>query len=89
MGYPPGMSPPITTDTASVIRAVLHRRSARQADPSTQTHLAHSVGLSWRQWQERMSGRVDWRLDDLRRIAAALEIDVADLATDYRPGGEA
>jgi predicted transcriptional regulator len=67
---------PAVIDPPDVIRSALR---ARTDEPTTQTQLASHVGLSWRQWQARMSGEVDWRLDELRRVARVLDIPLSDL----------
>ena len=67
---------PTVIDPPGAIRAALNRRTA---EPTTQTQLATYVGLSWRQWTERMRGRVPWRADEIARVARALDVPVSDL----------
>lgn len=73
------------TDPSEVIKAELAARRKRGAEPASQTQLANLTGFSWRQWTERMRGRVPWRLDEAERIARVLEIPLARLTEEPRP----
>lgn len=44
-----------------------------------QTEVATEAGLSWPQWQRRMSGDVPWRADEVRDVARVLGVPVAQL----------
>lgn len=44
-----------------------------------QTKVATAVGLSWPQWQRRISGNVPWRRSELNAIAEELDVPVEDL----------
>lgn len=70
---------PTVIDPARVIKDTLKRRTAA---PRTQTQLATAADLTWRQWTQRMRGDVAWRVDELERIASALEIQLCDLVAE-------
>lgn len=61
---------PLTKDevASDLIRAEVGKADRRQ------TEVATAVGLSWPQWQRRISGSVPWRLGELRAIADELGV---------------
>lgn len=68
--------PTLTKDeqVSDAIRGVFEQHKDRR-----QTEVATEVGLSWPQWQRRMSGSVPWRADEVRAVARALGVPVAQL----------
>lgn len=44
-----------------------------------QTAVATAVGLSWPQWQRRISGKVPWRRSELSAIADELGVPAGQL----------
>lgn len=44
-----------------------------------QTEVATAAGLSWPQWQRRMSGHVPWRVDEVRAVARVLGVPAGQL----------
>lgn len=64
------------TDGSAVSERI--RRAIRRSR-RTQTGVATMCGLSWPQWQRRMSGEVAWRLDEVQRVADHLGVTLADL----------
>jgi hypothetical protein len=53
-----------------------------------QTEVAAAAGLSWPQWQRRMSNvphnRARWTVDQLQRVAHALNVPITDLTGDTK-----
>jgi hypothetical protein len=47
-----------------------------------QTKVATAVGLSWPQWQRRISGSVPWRRSELNAIAEELGVSANELLED-------
>ena len=76
MGYRTDMVQAVT-DPARVIRDALKHQTV--VPRRTQTQIAAQVGLTWRQWTQRMRGDVTWRLDELERVAQALDIELYEL----------
>ena len=66
---PPGIT------TTGLIRGAMALRGYLQRD------LAATLGLSQTSVSEKLGGAYDWRLSELRRIAAWLQIDIADLVS--------
>jgi hypothetical protein len=66
-----------TADGPAVSKRI--KRAVREAGRA-QTGVATMCGLSWPQWQRRMSGAVGWRLDEVQRIAEYLEVPLTELA---------
>jgi hypothetical protein len=44
-----------------------------------QTEVATEAGLSWPQWQRRMSGSVPWRIGEVVAVARVLGVSVERL----------
>lgn len=67
--------PTLTKDehVTAEIRAVVGGQSRRQ------TEVAAEAGLSWPQWQRRMSGSVPWRIGEVLDVARALGVPVERL----------
>lgn len=57
----------------AVIRAELARRGANQGDLADLLHL-HQTAI-----HRRMAGKVDWRVDELTKVAQYLGVPVAEL----------
>jgi DNA-binding phage protein len=64
----------MTTASVSANVAAEVRRSGRTA-----ADVAMKVGLSRAQWDRRMSGEVEWRIDELRAVARELGVTVTVL----------
>ena len=58
------------------IRRVIDAQKRKQID------IAAAAGLSWPQWQRRISGVVAWRVDEVRAVARALGVPVNELMGD-------
>jgi transcriptional regulator with XRE-family HTH domain len=69
----PIATPSLTERVAEEIRVVLTRRRLRQS------HLARTMGVTEQWLSVRLRGVQPIDLNDLDRIAAALEVDVIDL----------
>ncbi len=67
----------MTTDPTSVeVRALLARRGL------TVTALAPCVDLTVVALRRRIAGKVPWTVDEVRRVAAALDVPVAALVPE-------
>ncbi len=62
-----------TDPTLTTIRVEMVRRGLRQQD------LAEAIGCTQGAISARLTGRIQFRLDELRAIAALLDVDIADL----------
>lgn len=66
---------PLTRDDqySANIRAEVTRLGRRQTEVATES------GLSWPQWQRRISGPVSWRAEELEAIARTLGVPLENL----------
>lgn len=63
-------------------RVALDIKRLRKRIGVTQEQLAERVGMNARKLQRIEAGRVDVRVSTLGRLAAALEVDVAELLAE-------
>lgn len=68
--------------TNAAIRAEMARHNVRQAS------LAEAIGISQAQVSARLSGRLDWKLSEIRAVAALLGVPLSTLVAD-EPAREA
>ena len=70
---------PARTGPAAAIARLIDERD------TTQTAAAQAAGISWPAWTRRMRERdpVPWKLDELRKVAAVLDVPVVDLIDEH------
>lgn len=73
---------PGTRAISANVRAEIARAGRTQRD------IAEAIGLTYSQWQRRMSGTVKWRIDELQRIARHLSVPLPALTGERGDGSQ-